>query len=206
MFPQEALCTHIRVLWGLHPRQIPPPAPLGETLRKFYHQFETVKQIKDLAENIFSATAIIPPNEVQALKDARLGCRFVRSGIVTIDKRFIKYVQSFLAGIGLRVWGPNLAEAPESLLNSAIKTFWMCFTAGCYNQMDVNLWYIDDLHSLNRMYNHFVHQIIMERYQKHVNGTGQHGSRGDLVIESDRRAVSYLICESRVPATSLTRF
>ncbi|PLW42352.1 hypothetical protein PCASD_06388 [Puccinia coronata f. sp. avenae] len=67
---KEALCTHIRVLWGLHPRQIPPPAPLGETLCKFYHQFETVKQIKDLAENICSATAIIPPNEVQALKDA----------------------------------------------------------------------------------------------------------------------------------------
>ncbi|PLW42353.1 hypothetical protein PCASD_06389 [Puccinia coronata f. sp. avenae] len=29
----------------------------------------------------------------------------------------------------------------------------------------------------------------MERYQKHVNGTGQHGSQGNLVIESDRRAI-----------------
>jgi hypothetical protein len=120
---------------------------------------------------MLSATAIIPASEVKVLHDVRLGRRFVGSGIITIDKKFVKHVQSFMAAIGLRFWRPNLAKARDSLLNSAcripaIETFQKCFAAGSYRHMDVNLWYVDDINTLKAMYNSFVHHIATEQSKK----------------------------------------
>ncbi|PLW19576.1 hypothetical protein PCASD_21105 [Puccinia coronata f. sp. avenae] len=190
----EALHTHIRVLWDLRPRQVPPPGPLGETLREFYHRFENAQQVQEVADNMLSATAIIPASEVKVLQDVRLGRRFVGSGIITIDKKFVKHVQSFMAAIGLRFWRPNLAEARDSLLNlvcriSAIETFQKCFAAGSYRHMDVNLWYVDNINTLNAIYNFFVHHIATEQSKKKVNRTGQHDGRGILDIQSDCKAI-----------------
>ncbi|PLW46369.1 hypothetical protein PCASD_05467 [Puccinia coronata f. sp. avenae] len=190
----EALHTHIRVLWDLRPRQVPPPGPLGETLREFYHRFENAQQVQEVADNMLSATAIIPASEVKVLQDVQLGRRFVGSGIITIDKKFVKHVQSFMAAIGLRFWRPNLAEARDSLLNlvcriSAIKTFRKCFAAGSYRHMDVNLWYVDNINTLNAIYNSFVHHIATEQSKKKVNRTGQHDGQGILDIQSDCKAL-----------------
>jgi hypothetical protein len=112
-----------------------------------------------------------------------------------MNKESIEYVQSFMARIGLRVWAPNLKESPASLLNaecriSAIQTF-RDLAIIFYGQMNLNLWYLDDINFLNATYNYFVHHVAAKRHAKSIIGVQQHAIQAESVIHSNREAVSF---------------
>lgn len=85
---------------------------------------------------------LIPMEMILSLKEVRAGGGKVARSLGHIDQYKILYCQGILAKTGIRVWCPDLQDAPDSLYNSAcritaLKTFRELFSFGTYNYMNV---------------------------------------------------------------------
>lgn len=186
-----------------------PRAPKPETLQEFYGRFSTAEQIEHVANDTNSA-AILPTSEIQTLRNAQAGRRKVGQGIVHIEESFILYARSCLARMGLRIWGPNLEEPSDSLLNtacrlSAITTFRQIAACGAYNFMNVNLKSLNNIELLGRCYNHFVHHLMMERFKKEEKEAGTYQREEEKkAIQKGRERVSEAIVKINVPVLAFS--
>ncbi|KNZ55837.1 hypothetical protein VP01_2568g3 [Puccinia sorghi] len=96
--------------------------------------------------------------------------------IVNLDDFFVDYTQATLAHLGLRIWGPNLDDLPQSLYNkacrqAALKYFWLATAGGAYAYMNIRKKYTKDLELLRPMYNHYFRSLqkqLCEREKKQV--------------------------------------
>ncbi|KNZ60831.1 hypothetical protein VP01_1494g1 [Puccinia sorghi] len=165
---KECLFTHIRLLWGMVEVSTPPPAANPELVRQFCTHFQNIDAFQRHADDS-SAAQLITQADVNTLKDARAGRIQVGHNFVFIDDSHIAYMHGYLAKLGIRCWGPNLEEGPESLFNSAcrmaaLNTFRQVAGAGGYDFMNFNRNYLDDMVRLIRTYNHYVHHVSWNKF------------------------------------------
>ncbi|EFP90156.2 uncharacterized protein PGTG_16004 [Puccinia graminis f. sp. tritici CRL 75-36-700-3] len=173
-----ALYAHIKILWGLTEKRPIPPAPQPDILQEFYHQFSDSHQIKNVVNNV-NSPAMVPKDQIETLKDMVSGRKNIASGIVHVEEQFIDYARTCLARMGLRVWGPNLDETQDSLLNSAcrisaVSTFRQVAAVGAYDFMSINKTYLNEFNLLYQCYNHYVHHVMLERFKKEQKEGGKY--------------------------------
>ncbi|KAG0142142.1 hypothetical protein CROQUDRAFT_97932 [Cronartium quercuum f. sp. fusiforme G11] len=106
------------------------------------HRFSLIKQILDLDIND-NAPEIISQADVQTLRDGCSEKIKTSRGLLHIPEDLIWYMHAHFAKLGIRCWGPNLAEGPKSLFNSgmriaALSTFRMFASHGAYNFLKIN--------------------------------------------------------------------
>ncbi|MBW0544683.1 hypothetical protein O181_084398 [Austropuccinia psidii MF-1] len=149
---KEACFVHIRVLWAC-------------------------EQIESAAESK-SAANIISEKEVQTLRDARAGQKKNGKHIIYLEDFYFHYICSLLSRIGIRIWAPNLEEAPGFLYNKACRTialmtFRQLACSGAYQYMRANLSYLNRIDLLHRTYDHFVHYLMTEKFKKENKQAGK---------------------------------
>ncbi|MBW0522110.1 hypothetical protein O181_061825 [Austropuccinia psidii MF-1] len=104
---------------------------------------------------------------------------------------YITYVHAMLAKLGIRIWAPDLEEAPGSLYNEACRivalmTFRQIACSGAYQYMRANLTYCSDLGLLSSAYDHYVHYVLAEKYRKENREKGW--NERDVVRKAVQRA------------------
>ncbi|KAG0151447.1 hypothetical protein CROQUDRAFT_543413 [Cronartium quercuum f. sp. fusiforme G11] len=105
-----------------------------------------------------------------SLKELRTGGHKIACGLGHIDEILILYISGILAKVGIRAWGPDLNDAPDSLYNSAcritaLNIFCQLLAIGTYNYMNVNLKHSNSLSLMTSVYNHYVHFVMAAKYK-----------------------------------------
>ena len=164
-------------MWGLLKTGSVPPRADPEHIRMFSAYFQTVNQVEQYIMDSNSA-ALISQDDILTLKNARSGKTKVGNSLVHIDDGHISYIHAYLAKAGIRCWGPNLDEGPESLFNaacriSALISFQQIAISGGYNFLNFNPKYKDDMLLLIRAYNHYVHHVLAQKYHTECKMVGK---------------------------------
>ncbi|KNZ52065.1 hypothetical protein VP01_3706g2, partial [Puccinia sorghi] len=156
------------------------------------------EEIAQIVENVQGAP-LVPVKEIISLKALRLGRRKIGQGIVNLDDFFVEYTQATLARLGLRLWGPDLDDSPTSLYNeacrqAALKSFRQAAAGGAYTYMNINSKYAKDLELLIPAYNHYVHFLQKNRYEREKKEIGKFRADEERkVIARARDRVSYVL-------------
>ncbi|MBW0575178.1 hypothetical protein O181_114893 [Austropuccinia psidii MF-1] len=149
-----------------------PPKPKNSLLKEFNQPFSTNEQLQNAATSQTGGN-LITKKEVQTLRDACAGHKKVGKHIVYLENFYFLYICSLLSKLGIRVWAPDLEEAPGFLYNAACRTvaimnFRQLACSGAYQFMQANLKYLNNISLLHRTYDHFVHYLMSERYKKKI--------------------------------------
>lgn len=175
---KECLFAHICLLWGLLQTGSVPPAANQEYIRSFCANFSSISEFERYAEDS-NLAQLISAQDVITLKEARAGQIKVGRNFIHIQEDYISYIHGYLAKVGIRCWGPDLEEGSESLFNAAcwiaaINIFRQIAVSGCYDFMNFNCLYKDDLLLLIRAYNHYVHHVMAQKYQAECKQAGKY--------------------------------
>lgn len=175
---KEALFNHMKILWGLFEQRAIPPIPNPQTIVEFNCQFYDSQEISNVIDNLSSAT-LIAKNKIATLKNAWTGQKKIGWGIVHVEQFFILHVYPCMGRAGIWIWAPDLDDAPDYLYNKAcwlisVKKFHQVAAGGAYEYMSINLCYIEDIGLLTMAYNHYVHFVMSQHYQKESKEAGKH--------------------------------
>ncbi|KNZ55276.1 hypothetical protein VP01_2722g3 [Puccinia sorghi] len=101
-----------------------------------------------------------------------------KESIVNLDNFFLDYTQGTLAFLGLHIWGPDLDDSPQSLYNkacrqAALKSFRQAAAGGAYAYMNISKKYAKALELLIPTYNHYVHFLQKQRYEREKKQVGK---------------------------------
>ncbi|POW12708.1 hypothetical protein PSTT_04425, partial [Puccinia striiformis] len=167
---KECVFAHIRLLWGMIKTVSVPPAANPELFQQFCARFTDISQFNVFAEE--SAAS-----DISMLQDAKAGAIKVGKHLVHIDDNAVRYIHAYLGKLGIRVWGPNLFEGPESIYNSAcrmaaINTLQQVASSGAYNFMNFNRKYLTETGLFIQTYNHFVQHLLKKRFDAEVKNPG----------------------------------
>ncbi|KAH9813763.1 hypothetical protein DFH28DRAFT_1127883 [Melampsora americana] len=114
---RDALYVHIKMMWGLHKTTDIPTKPDATLLRDFYQRFSSTQEVEGVVEDPCSPK-LIALETIISMKELRAGGGKIARGLGHIDQGSIFYMHGVLAKVGIRAWGPDLDDAPDSLYNS----------------------------------------------------------------------------------------
>ncbi|MBW0561185.1 hypothetical protein O181_100900 [Austropuccinia psidii MF-1] len=142
---QEALYSHIRILWGMLEKDSLPPSPDRLLLKEFYGRFSGNERVVNVAQSNTGAN-LISEKEFKTIRDARSGHMKVGKHIIHLKEFYILYLHSMLAKLGICLWAPDLEEAPDYLYNQACCTaalvkFRKVSSSGAYKYIRASLAY-----------------------------------------------------------------
>lgn len=167
-----AMKLHVRLLWGLLDPKQPPPTPDEKTLQVFTTRFQNEASLLEAR----AGKSLVAPSRV------RVGVPITDRGQVAIQLRrveehIIEYIQACLSRFGLYAWGPDLRLTPYALYNAACRiialdTFKQALVSHAYAHLAPNLSYAKDMVLLVKLYDHFVHHYLQQRYQKECRVPG----------------------------------
>lgn len=165
------------MLWGLYRANDVPGIPDAVLMKDFYFRFSNSQEVQKVVDNAASPD-LIPKETILSLKEVRAGGGKVARSLGHIELSEILYCQGIFAKTGIRVWCPDLQDAPDSLYNSAcritaLKTFRELLTCGTYNYMNVKPQYIDAFPLFIRVYNHFVHNVMTSKFKAEIACAGR---------------------------------
>ncbi|KNZ47250.1 hypothetical protein VP01_6572g2 [Puccinia sorghi] len=150
---RDALYTHIKLIWNL-------------------------LEQKAIPREDANTASLIPIQEVVTLKNLQKGQKKAGKCLVNMDEFFINYTQATLARLGIRVWAPDLEDSPHSLYNeacrqAALKSFRQVAASGAYAYMNINKKYTTDLQLLIPAYNHYVHFLQTNQFNREKHQLGK---------------------------------
>ncbi|MBW0584750.1 hypothetical protein O181_124465 [Austropuccinia psidii MF-1] len=153
-----------------------PKAPDKQLLKEFYQKFLSVEEVQSVAQNS-QGVKLINEAQVQTLCDARSGKRKIGKNIINMQDFYITYVHAILAKLVIRVWAPDLEEAPDLLYNGACRIvalmmFLQIACSGAYQYMCANLIYCSDLGLLSTAYYHYIHYVLAKKLKKEAGEKG----------------------------------
>ena len=164
---QNALALHVRFLWGLlDPRDV-PSNPLDKELRIFDARFSVHKNLYDIP----TGPPLVPLSLVKVGLSVSLASGRIAAQAQMIEEHILEYMQACIARFGLTRWAPDLRQTPYSLYNAACRiialdTFKQAVVAHTYDHIGPNVAYVKDVPLLIKLYDHFVHYYLFNRYKK----------------------------------------
>ncbi|MBW0476128.1 hypothetical protein O181_015843 [Austropuccinia psidii MF-1] len=184
---KKAFYEHIKMLWGLIYQHPIPISPDYSMLKEFNCRFSFLKEITAHSENT-NIPPLVPLEEILTLRNMKPGKKKFGTSIIHMSDFSIKFIISLLAKLGIRRWAPDLEDASDTLYNeacriSAIQTFRQISIGGAYEFMNVNFTYLQDLQLLTKVYNHYVHWYMAQRYKKEAKESGKYAK------DEERRAI-----------------
>ncbi|MBW0481477.1 hypothetical protein O181_021192 [Austropuccinia psidii MF-1] len=177
----------MKILWGLIYERSIPISPDYSMLKEFNCHFLFLSEIVAHSENT-TLPPLVPIKEIIKMKGFKPGKKKFGTCIVNMSYFAIKYIISCLVKLGIRPWAPDLNSLCDTLYNeacrvSAIQTFCQASISGAYEFLNVNLTYFEDVLLLKKVYNHYAHYYMAQRYKKEAKESGRYAK------DEDRRAV-----------------
>ncbi|MBW0486619.1 hypothetical protein O181_026334 [Austropuccinia psidii MF-1] len=91
----------------------------------------------------------------------------------------IKYIIALLSKLGICQWAPDLNDKSDTPYNeacriSAIQTFRQIAISGAYEHMNVNFQNLENIEFLTKVYNHYVHWYVAQKYKKEIKEPGKY--------------------------------
>ncbi|PLW46648.1 hypothetical protein PCANC_14365 [Puccinia coronata f. sp. avenae] len=123
------------------------------------------------------SAALIAREDILTLKDAQAGKTSVGKQFIHVQDGHIGYIHAYLAKLGIRCWGPDLDEGPESLFNSACRiaaliSFQKIGIGGGYNFLNIDQKYKEDMVLFINTYKHYVHHVLAQKYHAKQRRSG----------------------------------
>lgn len=167
-------------MWGLYSSGDVPSPPDPILLKEFYDRFSHQEDVAAAVQAVVDDAAalnLVAQDEVLTLRTLRTEGAQLARGMNNIEEFHILYVQGMLAKVGMRVWGPNPRESPDSPYNvacrvTAISSFREMTSSGAYTYMNVKLKYNDSINLLIRAYNHYVHVYMAQKFKAELKEVG----------------------------------
>ncbi|MBW0568439.1 hypothetical protein O181_108154, partial [Austropuccinia psidii MF-1] len=97
-----------------------PTTPDKQLLKEFYQRFSSAEEVQTVAQNS-QGVKLISKAQVQTLLDACSGKRKIGKNIINMQEFYITYINAMLEKLGIRIWAPDLQEAPNYLYNEACR-------------------------------------------------------------------------------------
>lgn len=172
-----------------------PPPPDIDNIQEFTAAFSDNEQIQNVVESSV-ARDLVPQHEILTLQGLATGRKKMGKHIINIQEFFLSMVQSCLAKLGIRIWGPNLLEPVDSLWNeacrlSALRIFRRVAIGGAFSYMNINRTYIQKFDLLEGAYNHYVHFVMAAKFKKETTEAGRNvKDEEQKVIQHARQRVS----------------
>ncbi|KNZ60531.1 hypothetical protein VP01_1540g4 [Puccinia sorghi] len=171
---QDALYVHIKIIWNLLDQKEIPGPPHPRTLTKLNSLFSDAEQIASSAKNL-EGVSLIPVKDIVTLKSLQLGRQKIGKVIINLDDFFVDYTQATLASLGLRIWGPNLDDLPQSLYKKACRQATLKYlrqapAGGCIYLYE----HQQEIHNrLISTYNHCVHFLPQQQDKREKKQVGK---------------------------------
>ncbi|MBW0518088.1 hypothetical protein O181_057803 [Austropuccinia psidii MF-1] len=179
---KEAFGKYMKLLWNLPHQNEAPEPPSQETLVQFYQKFSNSTEIKTALEQ--SSTALILDNKdnvqdfaAKQIQKLQLPCHSSKLGAA-----YESYIQGSLVRLGFTIWSPNVLQKSNELYNVAccilaITTFQQTAASGAFESHNVNLTFLMQTSLLQKAYDHFVHYLMKDRYNKELKVKGSYMAR-----------------------------
>ncbi|MBW0570182.1 hypothetical protein O181_109897 [Austropuccinia psidii MF-1] len=176
-----------KMLWGLIYCQPVPISPNYSMIKEFNTFFSFLPEIEAYVENS-TLSPLVPLSEILTLRNMAPGMKKLESSIIHMSNFAIKYIISVLANLGFCRWAPDLNGMSDTLYNEAcrisvIKHFCQISIGGEYEFINVNISYLEDIQLLAKVYNHYVHCHMAQRYKKEAIQSGKHAQ------DEERKAI-----------------
>ncbi|KAJ7700792.1 hypothetical protein B0H17DRAFT_925288, partial [Mycena rosella] len=102
--------------------------------------------------------------------------RIVRA-FFQLEEGALLHIKAYLAKLGIVKWAVDFAQSPYSMYNSAmrmaaINTFRFCVAGTYYDFLRPDTRYIKDSGLLLRLYDHFIHRYMFDKWQKEIRTPG----------------------------------
>jgi hypothetical protein len=191
----------VRLLWGLIDPKQPPTIPPDDILLSFGSRFQDETSLIEAR----GGQPLIAPSLVRVRTSISITDRSqIASQLRQIEEHIINYIQSSLARFGFVVWCPDLRQTPYALYNAACRivaldTFKQALVSHAYAHLAPNLSYIKDMVLLVKMYDHFVHHYLYNRYKKECRAPGSVRARDEASPVYHRRNTVYANSSTLLP-------
>ncbi|MBW0471069.1 hypothetical protein O181_010784 [Austropuccinia psidii MF-1] len=175
---KKAFYEHIKILWGLIYQHSIPILPDYSMLKEFNCCSSFLSDIEAQSENP-NTQPLVPLDQIITLQGTKPGKKKIGNAIVHMSDFAPKYIISLLARLGIRRWAPDLNNASDTLYNeacriSAIQIFRQIAISGEYKYMNVNFSLLENIQLLTKVYNHYIHWYMTQRYKKEAKESGKH--------------------------------
>jgi hypothetical protein len=117
----------------------------------------------------------------------RIVCAFFQ-----LEEGAILHVKAYLAKLGIFTWAVDFAQSPYSMYNSAmhmfaIDTFRFLIAGTYYDFLHPDTRYVKDSALLLRLYDHFVHRYMFDKWKTEVRTPGGNKINADRNKRSQAR-------------------
>jgi hypothetical protein len=151
-----------------------PSLPPHIQLKQFNLHFSSSEHLLPLRD----ASTIIPPTMViiiHASQSAQPGCH--AKDATMAEQQVIDVITLQCARYGVVEWSPNLCDSAYLLYNSAmclvaIDSFRQCLTSKAYACFGANPHHAQDMGTIIKFYDHFVHYVQQTRFQLNAKAPG----------------------------------
>lgn len=186
----SAFQTHVRLIWGVIAVSDVPVLPEDGEVAGFGQLFTSFDDVLTMRNN---PNAEMPSNHDMVARLVELQAKHTGSGtnaqrVSRVREPALLYILGQLAKYGLHSWRPNFNEDAYSLYNSAhrffaIDTYRQLAASMCYDFMGIDKSCLNDTLLLTRVYDHFVHHYMYNKWRK------EQKYPGTAVEEADRNAI-----------------
>ncbi|KAJ7165540.1 hypothetical protein C8R43DRAFT_839877, partial [Mycena crocata] len=181
--PQEARTFktafgyHIRFFWGCLDSKKAPTSATPEIVAFFNLRFQGLS-VTDLRRLGQLGPNLIDPFHVKVsfVESIRSKNRII-SAFHKVEESAILHMRTYLAKLGIHAWAPDFSQTPYSLYNMTMRTciidtFRFLVAGTHYDFLRPNTRLINDTALLSRLYDHFVHHYMFERYKVEIRTPG----------------------------------
>lgn len=157
---------HCRLLWRLYDPKQAPPTPDDRTLETFSLRFRSESS---LMEARAGGSLVVP--DLVCVGVSMIDRGVIASQLRRVEEHIIDYIRACISRFGLYKWGPDLRQTPYALYNAACRiialdTFKQALVSHAYAHLAPNLAYAKDMVMLVKLYDHFIHHYLQERYRR----------------------------------------
>ncbi|KAJ7448032.1 hypothetical protein FB451DRAFT_1411598 [Mycena latifolia] len=172
---KSALQMHVRFLSGSLDSSSIPASATPAVVEQFELRFQGLT-VTDLRRTGQIGSPIINPSKVKvgiSVEDAVRSKNKIVRAFLQLEESAILHVQAYLAKLGITIWAVNFRQSPYSMYNMAMRmcaidTFRYLMSGTYYDFLHPNTQYIKDSGLMTRLYDHFVHCYLFERYGRQV--------------------------------------
>ncbi|KAJ7167398.1 hypothetical protein C8R43DRAFT_1121819 [Mycena crocata] len=170
---------HLRFIGGCLDSATAPKSATPEVVAEFQRRFQglTVMDIKRMGQ---MGNNIIDPDSVQVGLNIE---QFIRSknkimaAFFKLEESALIHVRTYLAKLGIYMWAPDYSQTPYSMYNMAMRmcaidTFRFLVTGTYYDFLRPNTSFIKDAALLTRMYDHFIHHYMFDKWKMEIRTPG----------------------------------
>ncbi|KAJ7833383.1 hypothetical protein B0H13DRAFT_2370469 [Mycena leptocephala] len=176
---KETFQMHLRFISSCLDSTTAPPTASEEAVKHFELRFEGLT-VADLKRQGRVGQLFIQPSQVKfglSVPDAVKSNSKILRGFCQVEESAILHVKTYFAKLRLATWAIDYTQTPYSMYNqamrmAAIDTFRFLMGVSAYDFLRPDTSYVKDTTLLVRIYDHFIHHYMFEKWKVEVRMPG----------------------------------